>query len=150
MVAFLVDDTGCFPMTMVVNVSTQAPRGQQAMMEAAFTDAGILQVPSTAPTFYLTAADDLKDLATIAGNFRCKPRIMEASEEDVPDADANPATTEELIEFVHHLGYSFNWDEETQLWCVSGVHDGYVDETADAFARDEREAVIEALRHLVS
>jgi hypothetical protein len=137
-------------MTMVVNVSAQAPRGQQATMEAAFASAGILQVPSTTPTFYLTAADDLKDLVTIAGNFRCKPRIMEASDEDVPEADANPATTEELIEFVHHLGYSFNWDEDTQLWCVSGVHDGYIDETADAYALDERTAAVEALRHLVS
>jgi hypothetical protein len=138
-------------MSMVIKVAARAEREeQQEQMQQEFEEAGIVQVLSTIPPFYLTAADDLKALAEIAGTYRCKPTIAPASEEDVPEASESEETTDHLVEFVHHLGYTFNWDDEEHVWCVSGLRDGFTDESADEPAPSRRAAAIEAIRFLAS
>jgi hypothetical protein len=74
--------------------------------------------------------------------------VRDAAYEDVPESDETELETEELIAFVHRLGYLFNWDEVTRQWSVSGVRDGFPDESADMGAADERAAAIEAIRYL--
>ena len=138
-------------MTMIVKVAAHAEREeQQEQMQQEFDEAGIVRVLSTLPPFYLTAADDLKVLAEIAGTFRCKPRIAPAGGEDVPEPSESEETTDHLVEFIRHLGYTFNWDEEERVWCVSGLRDGFTDESADEPAPSRRAAAIEAIRFLAS
>jgi hypothetical protein len=137
-------------MEMIIKVATQANNKEaQERMEQDFLDAGIVRILSTIPPFYLIATEDLKDLTSIAATYRCKPRVVAATEDDVPDADEAAASTDELVEFVHRLGYTFNWDDDTRLWCVSGVRDGFPDDSEDVPAGDRRIAVIEAIRYLV-
>jgi hypothetical protein len=121
------------PMTMIVKVAAR-----------------IVQVLSSMPPFYLTAADDLKALAEIAGTFRCKPRIAPAGDEDVPEPSESEETTDQLVEFIRHVGYTFNWDEDGRMWCISGLRDGFTDESADEPAPSRRAAAIEAIRFLAS
>lgn len=137
-------------MSMIIKVATETEPELQSYMEQEFEDAGIVRVLSTMPPFYLIAAFDLKELASIAGEYRSKPRIAPASEGDVPDAGDSTATTDELVDFIHRLGYTFNWDDDTSLWCVSGVRDGYPDDSQDEPAADRRQAAIEAIRYLVA
>lgn len=138
-------------MAMIVKVAARAERSEhQEQMQQEFDEAGIVQVMSTIPPFYLTAADDVKALAEIAGTFRCKPKIAPASDEDVPEASESEETTDRLVDFIRHLGYTFNWDEEERVWCVSGLRDGFTDESADEPAPSRRAAAIEAIRFLAS
>lgn len=141
---------GSWRMAMIVKVAAETARELQASMDEEFAAAGIVRVLSANPPFYLVAADDVKELAAIAGDYRCKPRIAPAAEEDVPTVDQSEEDTEDLVEFIHRLGYTFNWDDDTSLWCVSGVRDGFPDDSTDEPAADRRQAAIEALRYLVA
>ncbi|HWE61115.1 MAG TPA: hypothetical protein VHB98_05340 [Chloroflexota bacterium] len=118
-------------------------------MEQDFLDAGIVQIPSTMSQYNLTAIADLEDLTALAAPYRCKPVVLSAGYDDVPDADETENSTEDLVEFVHRLGYLFNWDDATGLWAVSGVRDGFPDDSEDMPAADQRTAAIEAIRYLV-
>ena len=138
-------------MTMIVKVAARAEREEhQEQMQQEFDEAGIVQVMSTIPPFALTAADDLKALTEIAGTFRCKPKVAPAGDEDVPEPSEAEETTDQLVDFIRHLGYTFNWDDEERVWCVSGLRDGFTDESADEPAPSRRAAAIEAIRFLVS
>ena len=136
-------------MDSVIKVSAEAERGQDRM-EAAFDEAGIVRIPATTPAFFLMAADDLRVLTSIAALFRCKPRVATARYEDLPEPRESEAPDEDVIALLHHVGYTFNWDEDAQVWCVSGVRDGFVDESPDEPARNERQAAFAALRYLLS
>ncbi len=136
-------------MPMIVKVASETEQELQAAMDEEFAAAGIVRVLSAVPPFYLVAAEDVKELAAIAGDYRCKPLIAPADEDDVPTAEESEADTEDLVDFIHRLGYTFNWDDDTSLWCVSGVRDGYPDNSEDEPAADRRRAAIEALRYLV-
>ncbi|HVC79402.1 MAG TPA: hypothetical protein VNL35_02745 [Chloroflexota bacterium] len=136
-------------MSMIVKVASETVPELQAAMEEEFAEAGISRVLSANPPFYLVGAADVKELAAIAGDFRCKPRIAPTDEDDAPTADESEADTENVVEFIHRLGYTFNWDDDTSLWCVSGVRDGYPDDSQDEQAADRRQAAFEALRYLV-
>jgi hypothetical protein len=136
-------------MALMVKVASEAKvKEAQERMEQDYAEAGILQLPSNTPRFYLMARDDLPALTEIAATYRCKPIVSDAMYEDVPDGDEIDLATEDLVEFVHRLGYLFNWDEDTLQWSVSGVRDGFPDESADVAADDERAAAIEAIRYL--
>jgi hypothetical protein len=104
---------------------------------------------STVPPYYLTVLEDLEDLATIASVYRSRPHVVDAGYDDVPSAQETQVPTDGLLEFVHRAGYLFSWDDDTQLWCVSGVRDGFPDDTEDMVAPDRRTALIEAIRYLV-
>jgi hypothetical protein len=134
---------------MIVKVASETEQERQTAMEEEFAGAGIVRVLSANPPFHLVAADDVKELAVIAGDFRCKPRIAPAEEDDAPTADESEVDTEDVVEFIHRLGYTFNWDDDTSLWCVSGIRDGYPDDSLDEPAADRRQAAFEALRYLV-
>jgi hypothetical protein len=134
---------------MIVKVAAETEQERQTAMEEEFAGAGIVRVLSANPPFHLVAADDVKELAVIAGDFRCKPRIAPAEEDDAPTADESEVDTEDVVEFIHRLGYTFNWDDDTSLWCVSGIRDGYPDDSLDEPAADRRQAAFEALRYLV-
>lgn len=136
-------------MAIIVMVATEAQlKEAQERLEQDVADAGIPRILSTAPPFHLMAQDDVPDVTEIAATYRCKPVVREATSEDVPDADETEMETDELVAFVHHLGYLFNWDEDTRQWSVAGVRDGFPDESADMEAEDERSAAIEAIRYL--
>jgi hypothetical protein len=126
-----------------------ARKEDQRQLDRAIAEAGIPRILSTIPPYYLTVFEDLEDLAEIASTYRARPRVVAAGYDDVPPAQEAAAPTEALEEFVHRAGYLFSWDDETRLWCVSGVRDGFPDDTEDVAAPDRRTAVIEALRYLV-
>lgn len=137
-------------MAMIVKVAVVAAReDQQEQLDQELLDAGIVRVMSAIPPFRLTASDDVETLTAIAASYRSKPRIVDATDADLPDADDPEADTEELVALVHRVGYMFNWDAETRLWCVSGVRDGFPDDSPDEPARDRRQAAFEALRYLI-
>jgi hypothetical protein len=137
-------------MAVIVKVAAETTPELQAAMDEEIEAAGIIRVLSAVPPFYLVADEDVKELAAIAGDYRCKPRIALAGEEDVPSADQSETDTEDLVEFIHRLGYTFNWDDDTSLWCVSGLRDGFPDDSIDELAENRRVAAIEAIRYLVS
>lgn len=136
---------------MIIKVSAQAAkRDEQRQMEQDFDEAGIVRVPSSTPPFFLVADDDVKEIVAIAAVYRCKPAIALADEDDAPEAAEGSIATEDVLAFIHRLDYTFNWDEDMRLWCVSGIRDGYPDETPDEPAASQRQAAFEALRYLVS
>jgi hypothetical protein len=136
-------------MAVIVKVAAETTSELQAAMDEEIEAAGIVRVLSATPPFYLVADEDVKELASIAGDYRCKPRIAVASEEDVPSAGESEEDTEVLVELIHRLGYTFNWDDDTNLWCVSGLRDGFPDDSMDEPSESRREAAVEALRYLI-
>ncbi len=136
-------------MSELVKVSVLVEKNQERLEEA-FDEAGIIRVASATPPYFLAVSDHVELLTTIAALFRGKPRVFPAVEEDVPEAADSEDDTDQVVELVHRLGYTFNWDDDTQLWCVSGLRDGFTDETPDAEAGDRRAAAFEALRYLAS
>lgn len=136
-------------MDLILKVITQAGK-EQERMDAAFDAAGILRIPSATPPFFLIGASDYEALTAIATQFRCKPVVVDIDGDDVPEPDASPATTAAVVTMIHRAGYTFNWDRDTSLWCVSGLRDGFMDETADTPAAGRRAAAFAALRHIVS
>jgi hypothetical protein len=136
-------------MDLIVKVIADAGKAQERM-EAAFDEAGILRILSASPPFFLLNASDYDRLVAMAALYRCKPLLVDIDEDDVPAPDESTATTAEVVAIIHRAGYTFNWDQDTRLWCVSGLRDGFTDETADAPARNRRAAAFAALRHLVS
>ena len=136
-------------MAVIVKVAAETAPELQAAMDEEIEAAGIVRVLSAAPPFYLIADEDVKELAAIAGDYRCKPRIAVAGEEDVPSAGESEEDTEDLVAFIHRLGYTFNWDDDTSLWCVSGLRDGFPDDSEDEPSENRREAAVAAIRYLV-
>jgi hypothetical protein len=137
-------------MPLIVKTAVEAARmEEQRQLEKDIEEAGILRMLSSVPPFYLTVVDDLDDLAAIAAQYRTKPRLVPACYEDVPEARETRIPTDDLVAFVHHTGYLFSWDEDTYVWCVSGVRDGFPDQSLDEHAVDRRAAVIDAIRYLV-
>lgn len=136
-------------MDLILKAITQAGK-EQERLEAALDEAGVTRIPTTSPPFYLIAASDLEQLTAIAAQFRCKPRVLDADEDDVPEPGESTTPTSAIVALIHQVGYTFNWDDDTRLWCVSGLRDGFTDETADAPARSLRIAAFAALRHVIS
>ena len=136
-------------MGMIVKVATEASlKEAQERLEQDIEEAGIIKILSITPPYYLMARDDLPALTSIAATYRCKPRVMDAVADDVPDADDSDVDTAVLVALIHRLGYLFNWDDDTCQWSVSGVRDGFPDESLDEDAMDERSAAIDAIRYL--
>jgi len=137
-------------MPLIVKTAMEAARKEeQRQLEKDIVEAGILRVQSSTPPFYLTVVDDLEELSTIAAQYRTRPRVAPVDYEDVPSARESRVSTDDLVAFVHRAGYLFSWDDDLRLWCVSGVRDGFPDQSEDKQALDRRAAVIDAIRYLV-
>ena len=137
-------------MPLIVKTVVQAARrDEQSKLDQEIEEAGIIRVPSTIKPYFLTVYEDLDLLTELSAAYRTKPRVVEAALDDVPAADETGMSTEDLTEFVHRAGYLFVWDEDTMLWCVSGVRDGFPDQNDDVESSDQRSAVLEAIRYLV-